>query len=194
MASAAGRSSACWREGGRSSRLAIVKDDAASIPRPEKPNVPFTRRKSRPDHPGRVELPAGLLSELVKGALCAAFCPTPRSTGLSSSATALAAIRRLIPASAPVGGHQFGGGVDQPELRFSSGVSPLLVVLVGHTSVIRRASPFGFRPRWDSSWLSSVRVRAEADDPRGPHEEPNYDHQLPQSPWTLEILGPRSRR
>ena len=39
--------------------------------------------------------------------------------------------RRLTQASAPVGGHghQFRLGVDQPELRVSSGVSPRLVVL-----------------------------------------------------------------
>ena len=39
--------------------------------------------------------------------------------------------RRLIPASAPVGahGHQFRRGMDQPELRVSSRVSPRLIVL-----------------------------------------------------------------
>ena len=39
--------------------------------------------------------------------------------------------RRLISASVPVGGHghQVRRGMDQPELRVSSGVSPRLLVL-----------------------------------------------------------------
>ena len=58
-------------------------------------------------------------------------------------------LRRLIPASAPVGGngHQFRRGVDQPELRVSSGVSHRLVVLLFHASVTRRAASYGFDPQ-----------------------------------------------
>ena len=61
--------------------------------------------------------------------------------------------RRLIPASAPVGGngHQFRRGVDQPELRVSSGVSHRLVVLPFHASVTRRAASYGFDPELVSS-------------------------------------------
>ena len=58
-------------------------------------------------------------------------------------------VRRLIPASGPVGGngHQFRRGVDQPELRVSSGVSHRLVVLPFHASVTLRAASFGFDPQ-----------------------------------------------
>ena len=50
--------------------------------------------------------------------------------------------RRLIPASAPAGGHghQFRRGMGQPELRVSPRVSPRWVVLPFQPSVTRRAT------------------------------------------------------
>ena len=64
--------------------------------------------------------------------------------------------RQLIPASAPVGahGHRFRRGIDQPELRVSSRVSPRWVVLPFHPSVTRRATSYGLDPELVSSWLS----------------------------------------
>ena len=54
--------------------------------------------------------------------------------------------RRLIPASAPGGGHghQLRRVINQPDLRVSSRVSPCLVVLPFHASVTRRAASYGF--------------------------------------------------
>ena len=61
--------------------------------------------------------------------------------------------RRLIPASAPAGGHghQFRRGMGQPELRVSSRVSPRWVVLPFHPSVTRRATSYGLDPELVSS-------------------------------------------
>ena len=51
--------------------------------------------------------------------------------------------------SAPVGGHghRFRRGMDQPELRVFSRVSPRLLLLLFHPSVTRRAASYGLDPQ-----------------------------------------------
>ena len=66
-----------------------------------------------------------------------------------------------------------------------------------HASVTRRAESYGFHRRMVSLHRSRVRVRGKADDrerrgsddPRGLDDEPGCDHEVPRSPWTLEISG-----
>ena len=57
--------------------------------------------------------------------------------------------RTTDPASAPVGGHgpQFRCGMDQPELRVFSRVSPRWAVLPFHASMMRRAISYAFHPQ-----------------------------------------------
>jgi len=78
--------------------------------------------------------------------------------------------RRPIPASAPVGGHghQLRHGMDQPELRVSSCISPRWVVLPFHPSVTRRATSYGCHPQLVSSWLSRLRRQVRVADARNP--------------------------